>query len=138
MSWDSYITNLLADGECQDAAIIGYIDGVSIWASTPGKILCNVTPEEIAVLIGKDRASFLTNGLTLGKVKCSVLRDRLEHESEWTMDLRTKAPGQPTYNITVAKAGKALIAAIGHEGKHGGIINTKVYNMMKHLRDSGY
>ncbi|MGH0185415.1 UNVERIFIED_CONTAM: hypothetical protein FKN15_017929 [Acipenser sinensis] len=109
MSWDSYVTNLLADGECQDAAIIGYKDGVSVWASAPGKTLCNVTPEEIAVLTGKDRASFLTNGLTLGKVKCSVLRDRLDFEDEWTMDLRTKAAGQPTYNISVAKAGKGKV-----------------------------
>ncbi|KAK6466525.1 profilin-1-like [Huso huso] len=138
MSWDSYVTNLLADGDCQDAAIIGYKDGVSIWASTPGKTLCNVTPEEIAVLTGKDRASFLTNGLTMGKVKCSVLRDRFEFEDEWTMDLRTKAAGQPTYNISVAKAGKALVAVIGHEGKPGGCLNKKVYDMMKHLRASGY
>ncbi|MBN3285269.1 PROF1 protein, partial [Polyodon spathula] len=109
MSWDSYVSSLLADGDCQDAAIIGYKDGVSIWASTPGKTLCNVTPEEIAVLTGKDRTSFLTNGLTLGKVKCSVLRDRLDTEEEWTVDLRTKAPGEPTYNISVAKAGKGRV-----------------------------
>ncbi|MBN3274948.1 PROF2 protein, partial [Polyodon spathula] len=69
-------------------------------------------PEEIAVLIGKDRTSFLTNGLTLGKVKCSVLRDRLDVEDEWTVDLRTKAPGEPTYNISVAKAGKGRVNSL--------------------------
>ncbi|MBN3270574.1 PROF1 protein, partial [Polyodon spathula] len=47
MSWDSYVTSLLADGECQDAAIIGYKDGVSVWASTPGKTLCNVTVNRV-------------------------------------------------------------------------------------------
>lgn len=63
--------------------------------------------QEIDVLVGKDRESFYTNGLTLGSKKCSVLRDSLHDDGDWTMDIRTKSQGgEPTYNISVGRAGK--------------------------------
>lgn len=63
--------------------------------------------QEIDVLIGKDRETFYTSGLTLGTKKCSVLRDSLHDEGDWTMDIRTKSQGgEPTYNISVGKSGK--------------------------------
>lgn len=63
--------------------------------------------QEIDVLVGKDRETFYTNGLTLGSKKCSVLRDSLQDDGDWTMDIRTKSQGgEPTYNISVGKAGK--------------------------------
>lgn len=63
--------------------------------------------QEIDVLIGKDRETFYTSGLTLGSKKCSVLRDSLQDEGDWTMDIRTKSQGgEPTYNISVGRAGK--------------------------------
>lgn len=59
------------------------------------------------MLIGKDRESFYTSGLTLGSKKCSVLRDSLQDDGDWTMDIRTKTQGgEPTYNISVGRAGK--------------------------------
>lgn len=63
--------------------------------------------QEIDVLVGKDRESFYTSGLTLGSKKCSVLRDSLLDDSDFTMDIRTKSQGgEPTYNVSVGKAGK--------------------------------
>lgn len=63
--------------------------------------------QEIDVLVGKDRETFYTSGLTLGTKKCSVLRDSLQDDGDWTMDIRTKSQGgEPTYNISVGKAGK--------------------------------
>lgn len=63
--------------------------------------------QEIDVLIGKDRETFYTSGLTLGSKKCSVLRDSLQDDGDWTMDIRTKSQGgEPTYNISVGRAGK--------------------------------
>uniref|UniRef100_A0A2K5C583 Profilin n=1 Tax=Aotus nancymaae TaxID=37293 RepID=A0A2K5C583_AOTNA len=35
--WNAYIDNLMADGTCQDAAIMGYKDSPSVWAAVPGK-----------------------------------------------------------------------------------------------------
>lgn len=66
----------------------------------------DLQPEEIGVLVGKDRESFFTSGITLGCKKCSVIRDSLNIEGDWTMDIRTKSQGgEPTYNISVGKAG---------------------------------
>ncbi|XP_028301035.1 profilin-2-like isoform X1 [Gouania willdenowi] len=111
MSWQSYVDNLMADGTCQDAAIVGYTDAKYVWASQPGGTFTGVTVEEIDVLIGKDRSHFFTNGLTLGKKKCSVLRDNLLLDSDFTMDIRTKSQaGESTYNIAVAKGGKTLLS----------------------------
>lgn len=65
--------------------------------------------QEIDVLVGKDRETFYTHGLTLGTKKCSVLRDSLLDETDFTMDIRTKSQGgEPTYNVSVGKAGKGI------------------------------
>lgn len=43
MSWLSYVDNLMADGSCQDAAIVGYTDAKYVWASFLGGIFANIT-----------------------------------------------------------------------------------------------
>ncbi|XP_077471546.1 profilin-2-like isoform X1 [Stigmatopora argus] len=139
MSWQSYVDNLMSDGSCQDAAIVGYVDSKYVWASHLGGIFANITPQEIEVLVGKDRETFYTCGLTLGSKKCSVLRDHLHDDSDWTMDIRTKSQGgEPTYNISVGGAAKVLVLVMGKEGVHGGGLNKKAFSMAKYLRDSGF
>uniref|UniRef100_A0A9L0TN99 Profilin n=1 Tax=Equus caballus TaxID=9796 RepID=A0A9L0TN99_HORSE len=97
------------------------------------------TPAEVGVLVGKDRSSFFVNGLTLGGQKCSVIRDSLLQDGEFTMDLRTKSTGgAPTFNITVTMTAKTLVLLMGKEGVHGGMINKKCYEMASHLRRSQY
>ncbi|XP_026179088.1 profilin-2 isoform X1 [Mastacembelus armatus] len=139
MSWQSYVDNLMADGSCQDAAIVGYTDAKYVWASFLGGTFANITPDEIDVLIGKDREGFFTSGLILGNKKCSVIRDSLQIDGDWTMDIRTKSQGgEPTYNISVGRAGKALVFVMGKEGVHGGQLNKKAFQMADYLRKSGY
>lgn len=78
----------------------------------PDRLLCSSLSQadEIDVVVGKDREAFFTSGLTLGKKKCSVIRDSLLVDGDWTMDIRTKSQGgEPTYNISVGKAGKGKI-----------------------------
>lgn len=129
----------MADGCCQDSAIVGYTDAKYVWASHTGGTFCNITSQEIDFLIGKDRNAMFTSGLTLGSKKCSVLRDNLQDDGDWTMDIRTKSQGgEPTYNISVGKAGKVLVLVMGKEGVHGGGLNKKAYTMAKYLRDSGF
>lgn len=54
----------------------------------------------------------LTGGLALGEKKCSIIRDSLDMEGDWTMDIRTKSTdGQPTFNVSVGKAGKGESSA---------------------------
>ncbi|XP_024133900.1 profilin-2 isoform X1 [Oryzias melastigma] len=139
MSWTSYVENLMADGSCQDAAIVGYTDSKYVWASHPGGTFANITPVEIEVLIGQDRSTFFTNGLTLGGKKCSVIRDSLCIDGEWTMDIRTKSQGgEPTYNVSIGQAKQALVLVMGKEGVHGGKLNKIAFSMAKYLRDVGY
>ncbi|XP_061588882.1 profilin-2-like isoform X2 [Cololabis saira] len=139
MSWQSYVDNLMADGSCQDSAIVGYTDAKYVWAAHAGGLFTNITSQEIDVLIGKDRETFYTSGLTLGSKKCSVLRDSLQDEGDWTMDIRTKSQGgEPTYNISVGKAGKVLVIVMGREAVHGGNLNKKAHSMADYLRKTGY
>ncbi|XP_020494907.1 profilin-2 isoform X1 [Labrus bergylta] len=139
MSWQSYVDNLMNDGSCQDAAIVGYHDAKYVWSSFSGGTFANITPEEIDVLIGKDREAFFTSGMTLGNKKCSVIRDSLQIDGDWTMDIRTKSQGgEPTYNVSVGRAGKALVVVMGKEGVHGGQLNKKAFQMADYLRKSGY
>ncbi|XP_034559250.1 profilin 2 like isoform X2 [Notolabrus celidotus] len=139
MSWESYVENLMADGSCQDSAIVGYTDAKYVWAAHQGGMFNNITSQEIDVIVGKDRETFYTSGLTLGSKKCSVLRDSMQADGDWTMDIRTKSQGgEPTYNISVGKAGKVLVLVMGKEGVHGGGLNKKAFSMAKYLRDSGF
>ncbi|XP_018618413.1 profilin-2 isoform X1 [Scleropages formosus] len=139
MSWQGYVDNLMADGSCQDSAIVGYTDAKYVWAAQSGGTFSNITPEEIDVIVGKDREGFFTSGLTLGQKKCSVIRDSLLIDGDWTMDIRTKSQGgEPTYNVSVGRAGKVLVLVMGKEGVHGGGLNKKAYSMAKYLRDSGF
>uniref|UniRef100_A0A8C5I9A0 Uncharacterized protein n=1 Tax=Junco hyemalis TaxID=40217 RepID=A0A8C5I9A0_JUNHY len=65
-------------------------------------------PAEVAALVGPERGPLLVQGLTLGGLRCSVIRDSLLVEGEHSMDLRTKgAAGAPTYNITAAITNKS-------------------------------
>ncbi|XP_006029662.2 profilin-1, partial [Alligator sinensis] len=95
-------------------------------------------PAEVNVLVGSDRGSLLVNGLTLGGQKCSVIRDSLLVDGEFTMDLRTKSPDGPTFNVTVATTHKTIVLVMGKEGIHGGCVNKKCYEMANHLRRSQY
>ncbi|XP_045140966.1 profilin-1-like [Echinops telfairi] len=131
--------NLVADGTCQAAAIVGSKDSPSVWAAVPGKTFLNITPAEGGVLVGKDRSSFSVNGLTLGGQKCSVIRDSLQPDWEYTMDLRTKSPGgAPTFNLTVTMTARTLVLLMGKEGVHGGSINKKCDEMASCWRRSQY
>ncbi|XP_019474800.1 profilin-2 isoform X3 [Meleagris gallopavo] len=86
---------------------------------------------------GKDREGFFTNGLTLGAKKCSVIRDSLYVDGDCTMDIRTKSQGgEPTYNVAVGRAGRALVIVMGKEGVHGGTLNKKAYELALYLRRS--
>ncbi|XP_062456879.1 profilin-1 isoform X1 [Rhea pennata] len=119
--WAPYVESLMADGTCQDAAIVGYKDTPAVWAATPGKTFANITAAEVSALVAKERGGLLVNGLTLGGQRCSVIRDSLLVEGEHSMDLRTKsAAGAPTFNITAAITNKTIVLVMGKEGVHGG------------------
>ncbi|XP_048190889.1 profilin-2 isoform X1 [Perognathus longimembris pacificus] len=113
--WQSYVDNLMCDGCCQEAAIVGYCDAKYVWAATAGGVFQSITPLEIDMIVGKDREGFFTNGLTLGAKKCSVIRDSLYVDGDCTMDIRTKSQGgEPTYNVAVGRAGRGFPLSTSH------------------------
>ncbi|XP_075704463.1 profilin-1-like [Rhinoderma darwinii] len=131
MSWDDYIKNLVG-AEAQDAVICGF-NPASVWAAHPGGHLSKITAAEISSLAAEDRSSFYTNGLTLGGMRCSLIRDNFS--DSFTTDVRTKATEGPTYNIAIAKTYTAFVIVMGAEGVHGGTVNSKAHAMAKYLRD---
>ncbi|XP_075440247.1 profilin-2-like [Ascaphus truei] len=138
MSWDDYVKNLV-DKNCQDAAIVGYgRSACSVWACHPGGVLGRITPAEVSVLIGDDRTCFFINGLTIGGVKCSVIRDQFTAPDIMVMDLKTKNPDGPSLSVAVGKAKTALVFVMGAEGVHGGALHTKANEMSKYLRDLNF
>ncbi|TKC38632.1 hypothetical protein EI555_006547 [Monodon monoceros] len=137
--WNAYKDKLMAEGTCQDVAIVGYKNLPSIWAAVPGKNFVNITPAEVGALVGKDRSSFYVNGLTLGGQKWSVIQDSLLQDGKFTMDLCTKSTcGAATFNIIVTLNAKTLALLMGKEGVQDGMINKKCYEMASHLRRSQY
>uniref|UniRef100_A0A8C4NGI1 Profilin n=1 Tax=Eptatretus burgeri TaxID=7764 RepID=A0A8C4NGI1_EPTBU len=96
-------------------------------------------PNEVDVLTGQDRSSLCVNGLTVAGKKCSVIRDSLFMDGDWTMDIRTKSScGEPTYNITIGMSTQVLVCVQANKDVHGGTINFKAFKVAKYLRDLGY
>lgn len=141
MSWDSYVANLMARTGVDDAAILG-LDPPSVWASNAGGKFASITAQEIQALAQSEssRKRFMAEGITLGGGKCTVLRDSLDMDQDFTMDIRTKAcPDDPsTYSICIAKSQKALVIVRAKKDVHGGMVNPYAHEIAKYLRKSGY
>lgn len=43
MSWQVYVDDLMSDGVCQDAAIVGYKMNKFVWAAHIGGVFANIT-----------------------------------------------------------------------------------------------
>ncbi|KAG5851991.1 hypothetical protein ANANG_G00057710 [Anguilla anguilla] len=100
----------------------------------------SITPEEIRKLVANDRSALFSSGVTVAGMRCTTLRDALNTEGQYTLDLKTKSSDQvpDTYGITVAKSKQALVIVKGKKDTHGGKLNTKAYKMAEHLRNSNY
>lgn len=60
MSWQSYVDNLMADGSCQDAAIVGYTaDAKYVWASSEGGTFSGITVRHLFTAISLRSAIIL-------------------------------------------------------------------------------
>ncbi|XP_012687924.1 profilin-1 [Clupea harengus] len=141
MSWDEYIKNLMAKDFVMDAALVGHkAGGESVWASTPGGKLSGITVAEIKVLNGTDRSILFSSGVTLAGNKTTVLRDTLNTEEVWTMDIRTKPSDDDanSYSVCVAKSLQALIIVKAKKDIHGGMVNKAAYEMATYLRGQQY
>ncbi|XP_051248591.1 profilin-1-like [Dicentrarchus labrax] len=140
MSWQGYIDNLTtpdADGNTpvKDAAICGISAGQqSVWASSPG--LAKITEEEIKRLAG-NRSSFRTDGPTIAGMKCMMLRDQMDEDQVFTLDLKTsKQDDGQAYSICVGKSKSVLVMVQGKKDAVGGQLASKVFGIVDYLRKS--
>jgi len=138
MSWQSYIDNMQTvdnTGKVPvvEAAICGSMPGQeSVWASTPG--FANISAEEIKRLAG-DRSSFGQSGPLIGGMKCRLIRDNMDTDGMYNLDLKSSADADGNaYNVCVGKSVKALVIAKGSKEANGGQVSGKVFTVVDHLR----
>ncbi|MED6271633.1 hypothetical protein CHARACLAT_022257 [Characodon lateralis] len=109
MSWQSYIDTLKTADQSgmvpvAEAAICGISPGQeSVWVSTPG--LANITPDEIKKLGSTDRSSFAQNGVYIGGTRCRLIRDQMDLDPVYALDLKTAADAEGnTFGVCVGKS----------------------------------
>ncbi|XP_012892829.1 PREDICTED: profilin-3, partial [Dipodomys ordii] len=84
--WKGYISAVLRDPRIDDVAIVGHSDNRCVWASRPGGLLAAISPQEVGVLTGPDRDTFLHAGLSLAGRRCCVIRDFLLADGDGVLD----------------------------------------------------
>ncbi|KAF7231760.1 profilin-2-like, partial [Nothobranchius furzeri] len=121
----------------KDAAICGIAPGQqSVWVSTPG--LSGITPDEIKKLVG-DRSGFGQNGVFIAGQRCRLIRDQLDVDPIFTLDLKTAADADGNaYGICVGKSKTAIVIVKGIKDATGGQLSSKLYSVVEYLRKSNY
>lgn len=130
----------MSDGLCWDAAIVS-IQQLQLLGAHPGRALARLTKPELQALLGQNRRALLSQGLTLGGLKCMVIRDNLYTDSlQFTMDLRTKPyrdnEGCYTRAITVILVNPVCLILIGKKGIQGGTLNMKAFEVARYIKDT--
>ncbi|XP_007474212.1 profilin-3 [Monodelphis domestica] len=133
--WKTYISAVLRDKRIDDVAIVGHSDNRCVWASRPGGLLAAISPQEVGILTGHDRRTFLQSGISLGGRRCCVIRDHLLEDGDGVLDARTK--GLDGRSICVGLTPKALLVLMGRRGVHGGSLNKTTHHLIKGLRFQG-
>ncbi|XP_031169636.1 profilin-2-like [Sander lucioperca] len=140
MSWQAYVDSLTGPDSSgnktiEDAAICGLASGAeSIWASSPG--LSSLTADQIKKLAGNSSA-LRECGPSIGEMKCMLLTDDSENPSSYCMHLKA-SKNHGGFNICVGKAKTAMVIAKGKDGTAGNQVSTRVFPIVKYLRDAGY
>ena len=117
--WNAYIENLMADGMCQDAAIVGYKDSPSVWAAVPGKTFVNIT-----VLRGlrgdwpglhPEGGTWVVAGAVWGGQRKAVTRSLSWKWREWRLHVSGSLPGRlsPTPRAAAPSQPAAPLSATG-------------------------
>ncbi|XP_071315461.1 profilin-1 [Trachinotus anak] len=133
-SWDSYIKNLMDDGIIEEAAICG-MNPPSVWAKSPQM---SISVEEIKKLLA-DRSGFAQCGPCISGVKCRMLRDNMDDEGIFTLNLKTASDAEGnTYSVSVGKTLQTLVIGKGKKDANGGQVASKVFATVEHLRKANY
>ncbi|KAM4564659.1 profilin-1 [Fundulus diaphanus] len=142
MSWQAYIDTLKTADQSgmvpvAEAAICGISAGQeSVWVSTPG--LANITADEIKKLASKDRSSFAQNGAYIAGTRCRLIRDQLDVDPVFALDLKTAADADGnTFGVCVGKTKTAIVIVKGTKDASGGQLSAKIFTVVSHLQKAG-
>ncbi|XP_075399331.1 profilin-3 [Tenrec ecaudatus] len=133
--WKNFISAVLRDQRIDDVAIVGHVDNCCVWASRPGGLLAAISPQEVGVLTGFDRRTFLQSGLSVAGRRCCVIRDHLLAEGDNVLDARTK--GLDARAVCVGHTPRSLLVFMGRRGVHGGVLNKTAHQLIRGLRAEG-
>lgn len=125
MSWDAYITNLLATNYVTEGVILGH--NGSVWAASPG---LKIQPAEITALIAgfKENSPLHATGVHINGVKYFTLRAN---------DNEVLAKKGPT-GIACYKTTQAIVLGFHPESVQPGQCTTEVAKVADYLREQGY
>lgn len=125
MSWDAYITNLLATNYVSEAAIIGH--NGSVWAQSPG---LKIQPAEVTALIAgfKEGSPLHATGVLINGVKFFTLRAN---------DKEVFGKKSQT-GIACYKTIQAIIIGLYPDNVQPGQCTTEVAKVADYLREQGY
>ncbi|XP_032869583.1 profilin-2-like [Amblyraja radiata] len=138
LGWEDYVRSLLADGLCQDAAVLACSCPRLLAAKEDG-LFKQMSSKEIGNIMSNERKTFQVKGFTIGGKKCFVIRDNFQLDGDYTMDVRMKRRdgNNPCNSIAIARSTKVVIMIMGKRGVHGGTLNKKAFQMATYIRRSG-
>ncbi|XP_041742771.2 profilin-2-like [Coregonus clupeaformis] len=115
-SLQNYVDRLMFEGQCADCALVN-VRTRRVMAATPGGSLEHLTRREIRRILAREREAIQTQGVSLGGLRCTLLRDKMVTPGERSMDLRTKQ--RPSRGVSSE------------------FLNHKAYQMAACLRNAG-
>ncbi|KAJ7305191.1 hypothetical protein JRQ81_011098 [Phrynocephalus forsythii] len=138
--WKGCINFIMRDTLCYDAAFVS-VPHRQLLCACPEGILAQVTKPEIESLFGSNREVLLTQGLTLGGLKCVVVRDNLCTKNQpRTMDLRMTFSGNSGEHsnraITVVLINPVGLILVGQRGVQGGTLSMMAFQAARYIKDN--
>ncbi|XP_038133425.1 profilin-1, partial [Cyprinodon tularosa] len=93
--------------------------------------------EEIKKLGSSDRSSFAQNGVYIGGTRCRLIRDQMDMDPVYALDLKTAADAEGnTFNVCVGKSVTAIVIVKGTKDASGGQLSSKAFSVVSYLRKS--
>uniref|UniRef100_A0A8C6M5N2 Profilin n=1 Tax=Nothobranchius furzeri TaxID=105023 RepID=A0A8C6M5N2_NOTFU len=122
----------------QQETIDDLVTSRSIGLHSADSLLWFQQPDEIKKLVG-DRSGFGQNGVFIAGQRCRLIRDQLDVDPIFTLDLKTAADADGNaYGICVGKSKTAIVIVKGIKDATGGQLSSKLYSVVEYLRKSNY
>ncbi|KAL2099985.1 hypothetical protein ACEWY4_004379 [Coilia grayii] len=135
------VTQLMGEGQCADCAVVGLRSG-EVLAAAEGGVLQYLSRRELRLLLASNRERLQTQGLSLGGMPLTLLRDQLTTaggaggaHAQRSMDLRTKQ--RPSQGVAVCRTRTHLLLLMGRHGVGSGLLNHRAHQMAACLRNAG-